>query len=537
MMKPELALEQKFFSDLAERLTPKERLPLLDWARKNRRTEKGRNFTFRDRPYLKQIYADTHDFIVIKKAAQVGGTEFAISNALHFACEYSPVTIIYTFPTATEVRNFVAGRFNPSIAVSPYVKERIGRVDSVSVKEIAGSFLYLRGSFSDREALSVPADLLIHDEVDFSNQNILSQYEERLTASRYKKRLFFSTPTVPHFGIDALFEASDQHEWFVECESCGHGFLPQLEQIDKDKAMLRCPLCHKACSRRRGRWESMNPGAAIRGYHLDQLGCAFVDIESIIGKLEGPKKYDKRMFENFVRGQASAVGVGSVNRGIIMQRCFTDAVQRSESGRGRFMGIDQGGRLSVVISEVIDSKRCIVYMEEVEDDDDWSRMHRLMALHGVTTCVVDYRPEARAARRFAKQYPGVAWCCEFVTSDKELYFDKDEDYLVKGNRTEILDGAAEQIRDGRTQLYSKDEVVETYISHWERLARVEEVDRLGRTKAQWIKQGVSDLSFADAYNRLAVLIQMGDLSDIAPTSEVADTIDRGEGGSWYTAKW
>ena len=530
-------IEHRLLQQLAESIKPKEKMPLLEWTQKFRRTEKGARFSFVQRPYLRQIYNDDSQIMAIKKATQVGITEYGISRALHFAIESAPVTIIYTMPTASDIRDLVAARLNPSLSKSPLIREHIGRVDSISVKEIAGSFLYLRGSFTSREAMSVPADLLLHDEVDYSNQNILSQYAERLTASKYKQKVSFSKPSVPFFGIDALFEESDQHEWQVQCQKCGWTGLPTMENIDVARKELSCPGCGKNLDRKKGLWVAAYPDRDIRGYHVDQLTSDFITIESIIGKWQGPEAYSKSDFENQVRGMASATGIGVVNRGVILRQCFNEPVEKSSTGRGRYMGIDQNGRMSVVVSEVVDGKRHIVEVLELEDDVDWTEMHKMMARHDVRACVIDLRPEARLAKKFAMQYPGKVYCCEFVRSLKECYFDSAEDWLIKGSRTLILDGTAHQIQKGLTQIYPMDTSIETYIKHWERLTRSEKEDNLGRTMAQWTSSGPDHLALADCYNRLAVKITVGDMDMFSePSSNIASTIPR-EGKSMLGERW
>ena len=853
-------LERRLLRQLSESIKPKDKVPLLEWTEKFRRTEKGARFSFVQRPYLKQIYNDESPTMVIKKATQVGVTEYALSRALHFAIESAPVTVIYTMPTASDIRDLVAARLNPSLSKSPAIRDEVGRVDSISVKEIAGSFLYFRGcvdeetevltcggwkkydqvregeslptlntsteeieiqkinhihledfdgylhsiknktfdtlttldhrclyrsesqgnirvrraaelkracwlplktqgwkgtdkevfsdgfvkvlgwtitdgcysprrwkshskgirdvpfsgkgarvtivqksrqskleealdesgftywvskkgncnaytldadssrevqsiipdkklrpellfqltrkqldllyeammdgdgswrhghfyqkdeetsdafqmlvtligygsrkslkkcegtfgpsdaycikkykakniglhnckqelvrykgkvwcpqtdngtvftrrngrvcptgqSFTEREAMSVPSDLNLHDEVDYSNQNILSQYMERLTASKYKQKVSFSKPSVPHFGIDKLFEESDQHEFFIDCQKCGWSGLPTMENIDPTIPALICPKCGKRLDRRKGHWEAAYPQRDIRGYHVDQLTSAFVTIESILGKWKGPEAYTKADFENQVRGKASSTGIGLVNRGVVLRQCFNDPVEKSSAGNGRYMGIDQNGRMSVVVSEIVDGKRHIVEMLEVEDDTDWTEMHKMMHLHGIRTCVIDLRPEARMAEKFAKQYPGRVYCCEFVKSLKECYFDSSEDWLIKGSRTLILDGTSSQIQKGLTQIYPMDESIETYIKHWERLTRSEKEDNMGRTIARWDSSGADHLALADCYNRLAVKITVGDMDMYSePTSEMASTVPR-EGISMLREKW
>src|SRR5664279_4047597 len=57
----------------------------------------GRPFSFAGHEYLYGIYSDRATSIVIRKAAQMGASEYAISRALHFAVRNGG-RIMYYFP-------------------------------------------------------------------------------------------------------------------------------------------------------------------------------------------------------------------------------------------------------------------------------------------------------------------------------------------------------------------------------------------------------------------------------------------------------
>src|SRR3990172_10454083 len=72
---------------MTELASPKTRSfsdPLARWALKRIRLD-GRPFRFEGHEYLRAIYDDTSPHVVISKAAQVGGTTYAILRSLH-AC-------------------------------------------------------------------------------------------------------------------------------------------------------------------------------------------------------------------------------------------------------------------------------------------------------------------------------------------------------------------------------------------------------------------------------------------------------------------
>jgi len=497
-------IEREFLKQLATRLRP-ERKSLLKWTKENRVTEKGTRFEFRIRSYLQEIYEESAREMVIMKATQVGGTEFAISKVLWF-CTLQEVNCIYTFPTATDVREFVAGRLDPSIAKSPKLKELLGRTDSRTIKEFARGWIYFRGSWNERQALSVPADFIVHDEVDSSSPAILEAYTDRLTASPWKLRLWLSKPSVPHFGIHKLWLASSQAEWFLKCSSCRWAGKVGMELLDKIQVALRCPKCGTFLKRNQGFWVHAFPSRELKGYHLDQLACAQVPLIDILKKLEGPQAYTKRHFENAVRGLPFFGGDIAISRALIMQNCFQENVEYSESGRDRFLGVDTNDVLYAVVSEAVEGRRHIVQLFKTED---WDDIRKLIHKHGVRFCVVDLRPEPRLAKALAEDYPNRVYLAEYVKSDEEFEIDEKDAFRLKVSRTAAFDGCAEDVREGRVQIYGYDEMVEEWISHWESLARIRERDKYGRERVFWRSEGNDHFAHADSYNRLAFLLGGG----------------------------
>ena len=74
--------------------------PLAKWALNRIRLD-GRPFRFEGHEYLRAIYDDTSPHIVLSKAAQIGGTSWAILRSLH-AC-LNGLNVVYFFPTRTDV--------------------------------------------------------------------------------------------------------------------------------------------------------------------------------------------------------------------------------------------------------------------------------------------------------------------------------------------------------------------------------------------------------------------------------------------------
>src|SRR5262245_24403706 len=68
--------------------------PLAEWACRRIRLD-GRPFSFDGHAYLRAIYDDTSPHVVLVKAAQVGGSTWAIFRAIH-ACHMG-LSVLYLF--------------------------------------------------------------------------------------------------------------------------------------------------------------------------------------------------------------------------------------------------------------------------------------------------------------------------------------------------------------------------------------------------------------------------------------------------------
>ncbi len=103
--------------------------------------------------------------------------------------------------------------------------------DSQNTKRIGKSMLYLRGARStakigglkrtSSQLKSVPIDRVVFDEVDEMEPAMIDLAKERLSHSSVKEEIFLSTPSVPDYGVDKLYQKSDQQHWFIRCDKCG----------------------------------------------------------------------------------------------------------------------------------------------------------------------------------------------------------------------------------------------------------------------------------------------------------------------------
>src|SRR5574337_656036 len=145
--------------------------------------------------------------------------------------------------------------------------------NSASQKQIGSNMLYIGGAHSDSSAISIPAEVVINDEVDFSDATVIGKLSSRLRhaemVDQYGQRgirYLFSTPTVDGTGIDIPFLKGTQAYYFVKCERCNHWAAPDFRSdfvipgfdgearnfsredavgLDLTGAMIVCPSCRR----------------------------------------------------------------------------------------------------------------------------------------------------------------------------------------------------------------------------------------------------------------------------------------------------
>ena len=182
----------------------------------------GLPFTYNRHEYLIEPYKDTHPNQVELKATQMGLTSKAMLRVIYAARYGHYRGILYLFPSKSDVTDFSKGRISALIDDNPEIASWVRETDAANIKRIWNTFLYLRGMKSRVGLKSVPADLIVFDELDEAPQNAVDMAYERMAHSELKEQLKLSNPTLPDFGIDKAFQVSDQRYWLIRCDKCGY---------------------------------------------------------------------------------------------------------------------------------------------------------------------------------------------------------------------------------------------------------------------------------------------------------------------------
>lgn len=377
----------------------------------------GKPFSYIDHEYQEQIVRDKSRVKYIMKCAQVGISEIMARYALAKGALVNGFTTIYTLPAATAAQNFMTTRVSPIIEASPYLRELVNpNVDNSMIKRFGDSYLYLKGAQVDRQAISVPADLLVNDEVDNSNKDVLTLYQSRLRHSRYKENVQLSTPTIPGYGIDLLFKQSRRHFNLCKCHHCNNWFYPdyfkhtripgfdgKMDSITKShfqspkfhymKAYIACPKCEKRVDlgpdHRQWVVENSDDAFEAAGYAVSPFDCPrIIELSDLIKE---SVKYERvQDFHNQALGRPMEDKETTLTREELDKLIISDYVG---GGYSFVMGLDMGMTCWATIGAVFpDGEMVVVHTEGIPLFNVRQRRKELAAEYRVRMTVVDSLP-------------------------------------------------------------------------------------------------------------------------------------------------
>jgi hypothetical protein len=486
--------------------------PLADWVLKKIRLE-GRPFSFEGHEYLRAIYNDTSPHVVVCKAAQVGGSTWAILRSLH-AC-LTGLNVIYFFPTRTDVLEFSKSRVSPLLFDNSFLARMMTDTDTAGLKRIGEAHLYMRGMQSRVGMKSVPADLIVLDELDESDPVAKTMARERLAHSDYKRVVELSNPSLPEFGIDETYQVSDQRHWMMKCEACSHWTSLEQEFPKKlgeevriilprpDGTFYRaCPKCEAELNVDLGEWVADYPNRPIHGYRISQLFSSKVDPREILNEYRTTRFPDR--FYNLKIGIPWADLERRLDVMSVVALC-TDAVmpERADQPGVHTMGIDTGKELHVVVLRE-DGDRSRQHVVHLGAYHEFSDLDELMTRFRIEQCVIDGLPETHETRKFAERHRGRVFMSYFSEHQRGSAAWNHLTGIVQINRTEALDASRDTVRKQRLILPRQTPIVETFARHMAADAKtLDEDPDTGAQRFRYIRTGPDHFSLAFTYAWMA----------------------------------
>lgn len=466
--------------------------------------------------FMIDFYADECDDIVSRKSAQVGFSVAAIIKSFH-AAKYGPWNIIYALPTNNVVNDFVKPKVNPLISSNQSISS-IVHDDSVSLKRVGDRFVFFKGGFSDREAISISGDILVIDEYDrMPDMGVVNTFDSRLQASKNPKRWRFSNPSQVGFGVDGLFQDSNQLHWFVKCSHCGYEWYmdwaheDRSHYVDKEREIYACGKCNKEITdeaRRMGRWVAKYPSRHRHGYWFSQMMAPWVSAKRVIEQFE---ESNVEFFHNFVLGKAYTPSDMIVDRAAILRACAPSNIPKTRVA----MGVDQdaGGQYY----ELMTSQGTFAHGYV----DSWDKIEHLKLMYNAVV-VCDPNPYSAIPKQLAGKYNDFYLCYFKQLDGLSAVQWKEKEQVVYADRTRVIDIVANEIVAAKLLFRERPYELEDVIAHWNNIYRTTQEKEDGRVRSVWLKKEgkQSDYPFAMTYARIALSQALGGDSEfIEPTMQ------------------
>lgn len=482
--------------------------------------ENGKRITFNDHFFLLDLYLEDSDEIVVKKPSQIGVSTWAILKSLHSA-RYHGINQIHTLPTKGDVQKFVPSKTNQIIKNNDCLAQKMSskEANSVEQKQIGKSFLFYKGTHSEREAIMLTSDRNIYDEYDRSDMNNIKNYHSRLEGSEsLGQEWYVSTPTIPNFGVDYQWNKSDQKHWRFNCPHCNaeqHFLWP--DSVDFKRGEYICLKCGEPITKqavRKGEWKAKYPSKKMSGYWLNQMIVPWKTPEDIIEEYEEAKDNGELdYFFNFKMGMPHMNSDTQMPKSLVLKNLLTGReVKETDS----CMGVDvQGNELYVIIG----NEEAIYVITRVPDrpnKDKWERLAELVDIYDVRYGVIDAGFKPNDVLEFAKKFPYKIYMNWYKDDPKKAkivrFYDKSfkqkkqstpfaEEIKVLTERERAIDAVISELKNGniRFNFARSDDSLDMLFSHMETMYARNKETKLGEMEREWASTGKNDLVHALVY--------------------------------------
>jgi hypothetical protein len=357
-------------------------------------------------------------------------------------------------------------------------------------------------------------------------------YQSRLQASEHRWFWRFSNPSIPGFGVAELYDRSDQMRWWITCTHCGYETHIDFEreplgeddqgplyshyveilsdEPEREEAFYACGDCGKVitdAARQNGRWVAQYPERKLRGYWICQMMVPWVSASHIVKQRND---MDTQTFYNMVLGKPYQPSEFLVDRAAILRARRFDKPTTEQM----FLGVDVGKKKHWVLG----NWQGVVSYGAYED---WEDIEKLFLLHNAIT-VIDALPDFTIPAQLAEKYPGQVFANYYSHDTKAMAATVEKEHddagILMTDKTKIFDIVASEIADQHIGFFLDEATLDGrsrgYISHWEHMFRVVELDTKGIARSRWETKGQGETKAPDhwahatVYYRIAVGLKL-----------------------------
>lgn len=495
------------------------------------------HWRFDHHPWARGIHDCEAELVIGQKGAQLAFTETALNKAF-YSIDVKGVSVLYVLPASKpDAGDFSTSRFDPALELSSHLGDLFTDVRNVGHKRAGNANLFIRGSKSRSQMKSIPAGLLIFDEVDEMFQDNIPLAMERSSGQLEKQSFLLSTPTIDNYGINAYYKNSTQNHFFFKCPRCSR----QTELIFPDCLIItaeehndpRIMDTHLICKECKGvlehdsKIEWLKDGYWVEGYtdrldkgfHVSQLYSMTVKppelAKSYLKAKTNPA--DEQEFWNSKLGLTHIVAGARITDADI-DKCIGSHKKVSLASTGVLvtMGVDVGKWLHYEIDQWLVQKGQtndinLLSLSKVLMQGkvlNFEELDLLMHQYNVNFCVIDANPEKRKAIEFAQRFWGSVRLCYYGRgiSGKNIHIHSEEEHTLTVDRTSWLDLSFSRIK-GKRITFPIDIDIE-YRNHLKALVRIYEKDVDGNPVGKYVK-GNEDDHYAHARCYAEIALPLG----------------------------
>lgn len=505
------------------------------------RNQDGTPTSFRRFPWQRHMLESKAPHNLACKGAQLGISHVVLCRGMH-ANDVERRDVLYVLPSMhPHGSDFSTARFDSITKSSPHLAQLYSG-SNVGHKRTPTNNFYIRGAQSRTGGKSVPAGVLVLDEIDEIPTDFIPLVRERMSGQIDKLEWDISTPTIPDYGIDKLWSESSQERFFFPCPSCTRlidlTYPECLEVVGDDpdstkvlkESYLKCPLCQvkipheaKPALFAKAEFVPTIQGKEKRGFHVNQLYSSTVTpgevaAASIRAQLN---EVDEQEFWNSKMGKAHAPK-GSKLTANLINACRSTHLNGSAPYHPIVtMGVDVGSWLHFEVCEwdvgpsagndvnsnstprILSTGKC----------KDFEQLDTMMLQYRIAMCVIDALPETRKAFEFSQRFWGFVKMCYYAQGVQgrmllEGKWDNGEP-IINVNRTSWMDAALGRVKAQR--IVFPIDLPHEYVEHLQVPSRIWVRNKDGNPVATWkTPDGKADHhAHARTYAEVALPLAMG----------------------------
>lgn len=492
----------------------------------------NQDFDIKSRPYQIELLNGFEDLgyktphkMVIKKAAQTGFTVIGMITTIHgLRFGRYPAGALRLFPTERDSSDLSGTKFMPLIENNPkQIGSFIGSINKEGARKIGDGYLYFRGARETKKVddqagsssrlKSITVDRIDYDERDEMDDDMVELASYRILDSSIKEETYLSTPTIPNWGIDALYPLSDQRVWMTKCLKCGKDTCLELEfpeclgQMSDGRVLRLCKHCRNEImpNSNGSHWETLYPSKSkdMVGIWISSLSVANRDPISIYTKMQSSNPVVLKNLYNSDLAMAYIQAEDQLTKNDIYACCSREPMQTA-SHLGTAIGVDvKTDSLHAVVGYLIGENRYrIIYMARVESFND---LHDIAKRFNCKSMCIDYEPQTMKCKEFRLAESYSVYLVDYQDRLKASQKIDEKQGILTVRRTETMDKVFSAIKTpGMLELPRRNAETDQYAMEMTQTAKIlEEDNTTGSRRYIYKKLGPEHYYHATNYFLLA----------------------------------